>query len=101
VLISPNLRPKAAGAGLLGGPWGRQIAWIGTGGENSFEPVNADHARYWTTRHPSRVLAEMMALVGHVRALQADWVARPCVGQACRRAPDESGTTPPPAARDR
>lgn len=79
VLISPNLRPKAAGASLLGGPWGRQIAWLGTGGEHSFEPVNADHARYWTTRYPSRVLAEMMALVAHVRALQADWIARPAL----------------------
>lgn len=79
VLISPNLHPKAAGASLLGGPWGRQIAWLGTGGEHSFEPVNADHARYWTTRHPSRVLAEMMALVGHVRGLQADWMSRPAL----------------------
>jgi hypothetical protein len=79
VLISPNLRPKAAGVGLLGGPWGRQIAWIGTGGENSFEPVNADHARYWTTRHPSRVLAEMMGLVAHVWTLEPLWVSRPAL----------------------
>jgi hypothetical protein len=79
VLISPNLLPKAAGAGLLAGPWGRQIAWLGTGGEHSFEPVNAGHARYWTTRHPSRVLSEMMGLVAHVRGLQPEWMARPAL----------------------
>ena len=101
ILISPNLAPREAGAALLGGPWGRQIAWLGTGGEHAFEPVNADHARYWTTRYPSRVLAEMMALVVHVRALEPDWVERPAlvfysprdtviraelVGAACARA---------------
>jgi hypothetical protein len=50
-----------------------------TGGEHAFDPVNADHARYWTTRYPSRVLVEVMALVGHVRALQPDWIARPAL----------------------
>ena len=79
VLISPNLVPNATGARLLAGPWGRQIAWLATGGEYAFEPLNADHARYWTTRYPSRVLAEVMALVAHVRAQQPDWVARPAL----------------------
>lgn len=79
VLISPNLLPNAAGAGLLDGPWGRQIAWLATAGEYSFEPVNADHARYWTTRYPSRVLPEMMALVTHVQSLRPAWVGRPAL----------------------
>jgi pimeloyl-ACP methyl ester carboxylesterase len=79
VLISPNLGPHAAGAELLAGPWAEQIAWLATGGENAFEPTNTDHARYWTTRYPSRVLPQMMALVVAVRALEARWLDRPAL----------------------
>jgi pimeloyl-ACP methyl ester carboxylesterase len=48
-------------------PWARYYApWV-AGPTYSFEPVNAAHAHYWTTRYPTIALVEMMALVDHVR----------------------------------
>jgi pimeloyl-ACP methyl ester carboxylesterase len=79
VLVSPNLGPRATGSELLAGPWAEQIAWVATGGEHAFEPANAEHARWWTTRYPSRVLPQMMALVTAVRALETRYLAHPAL----------------------
>lgn len=64
VLISPNYRLKAAGSFLLSQPWGLQFAEFLIGPERSYEPRNADHAKYWTTRYPTRALMPMAAAVG-------------------------------------
>ncbi|PHP68024.1 alpha/beta hydrolase [Zhengella mangrovi] len=63
VLISPNYRLKAAGSFLLDQPWGQQLADLIVGPERSFEPANAEHAKYWTTRYPTRALMPMAAAV--------------------------------------
>lgn len=63
VLISPNYKVKAAGSFLLSQPWGLQFAEFLIGPERSYEPRNADHAKYWTTRYPTRALMPMAAAV--------------------------------------
>lgn len=63
VLVSPNYGVQAAGAGLLAGPWGLQIARLVAGDERSFEPVNENHGRYWTTRYPIEAVLPMSAMV--------------------------------------
>lgn len=63
VLVSPNYGVQAAGAGLLAGPWGLQIARLVAGGERNFEPVNEKHGRYWTTRYPIEAVLPMGAIV--------------------------------------
>ena len=63
VLVSPNYGVQAAGAGLLAGPWGLQIARLVAGGERSFEPVNESHGRFWTTRYPIEAVLPMSAVV--------------------------------------
>lgn len=62
VLVSPNYGVQAAGAWLLTMPWGRQIAEMVIGPERGFEPVNEEHARYWTTRYPTAATLPMAAL---------------------------------------
>ncbi|MGE0499567.1 MAG: alpha/beta hydrolase [Rhizobiaceae bacterium] len=62
VLISPNYGVRAAGASLLTGPWGRQLAGLLIGPERGFEPANELHARYWTYRYPTVALLPMGAV---------------------------------------
>lgn len=63
VFLSPNYGLQAAGSQILTMPWGRRIARAILGPERGFEPRNALHARFWTTRYPTRALMPMAALV--------------------------------------
>lgn len=67
VLISPNLGPRASQSELLTGPWGAALLSLLVGDEYRWTPANAEHARYWTWRYPSRALLPMMAVVRTVR----------------------------------
>jgi esterase/lipase len=67
VLMSPNFGPSDPRADILTWPWGQQIAELVQGEYRSWKPVNEDHARYWTTRYPTRALVTMMSLVDLVR----------------------------------
>ena len=70
VLISPNYRLRSGLAqGILDAPfaslWGPLVA----GPERSFAPLNAEHAKWWTTRYPTAALFPMATLMRHVRTL--------------------------------
>jgi len=67
VLISPNLGPRPRASELLAGPWGAQLLSLAVGDEHRWQPRNAEQAKYWTWRHPSRALLPMMAVVREVR----------------------------------
>ena len=67
VLMSPNFGPSDPRADILTWPWGEQIAELVQGEYRSWKPVNEGHARYWTTRYPTRALVTMMSLVELVR----------------------------------
>ena len=96
VLVSPNYGVQAAGAGLLAGPWGLQIARLVAGRERGFEPVSESQGRLWTTRYPIEAVLPMSAVVAmaaqapveraEVPALfvfsDADQVVRPALTRA-------------------
>jgi esterase/lipase len=71
VLISPNFGLNSRFAWILDLPFIRWWGPILAGPERGFTPVNADHARYWTTRYPTKALFTMQALVR--RARRADF----------------------------
>ncbi len=62
VLISPNFGIQDAGAGLLTLPWGESIANFLAGEERSYEPLNALHAKYNTTRYPTKSVLPLAAI---------------------------------------
>lgn len=62
VMISPNFGVQAAGSGLLTLPWGEQIVSMIAGEERSFEPQNDLHAKFWTTKYPTKALLPMAAI---------------------------------------
>jgi pimeloyl-ACP methyl ester carboxylesterase len=96
VLVSPNFGPRHPAARLLTGPWGRQLAWAVTGGHRSFEPINDEHAAYWTTRYPSDALVEMQALVDLGNAADLARLETPLQLFYC---PDDRVLDPGPMAR--
>jgi esterase/lipase len=63
IFISPNFRVQAAGASLLTGPWGKQIAELVGGKERGFEPPNELVKSLWTTRYPMAATLPMAATV--------------------------------------
>lgn len=79
VLISPNFGVQAAGAGLLTGPWGLQLAELLIGKERSFEPVNDLHRQFWTSRYPTKATLPMAGSVALARRQAYDKVAIPAL----------------------
>ncbi|NDW03987.1 alpha/beta hydrolase [Jiella pacifica] len=67
VLLSPNFAVNDRWAFLLDLPFARDILPVLGGETYSFEPVNEEQARHWTTRYPIGALAPMAALVRAVR----------------------------------
>lgn len=77
VLVSPNFGPKNALSEVLTGPWGPQLLRLLQGDEYTWTPLNAEQARYWTWRYPSKALLPMMAVVTQVRDAPLEQVQVP------------------------
>ncbi len=69
VMVSPNFGVKPAAAKILDLPAARYWGPIVAGATRSFNPVNAEHARYWTTQYPTTALFPMAALVRAAKTL--------------------------------
>lgn len=63
IMVSPNFKVAAAGAGILDLPFARYFGPVVAGAERSFEPHNADHGLFWTTKYPTTSLLPMAASV--------------------------------------
>lgn len=63
VLISPNYAVQGASTGLLNMPWSETVLPMLLGATRSFEPVNPEHGKWWTTSYPSRAVFPMGALL--------------------------------------
>ena len=79
VLISPNFGVQAAGAGLLTGPWGLQIAELLIGKERGFEPANDLQRHFWTYTYPTKATLPMAATVALARRQAYDKVKIPAL----------------------
>ncbi|MFB2532561.1 alpha/beta hydrolase [Paracoccus sp. p3-h83] len=65
VLISPNFGLNSSAATILTWPFARHWGPLVAGRERCFDPINADHARFWTTCYPTVALFPMAALADH------------------------------------
>ncbi len=77
ILISPNYWVKAAGAGAMLWPWGKQILQMVRGPVYEWTPVNDLHEKYWTNSYPSIVLVEMMKLLDYVNNMDFGKIETP------------------------
>ncbi len=69
VFGAPNFGINNPAAPILTLPAARYWAPLLAGREHSFEPANADQARFWTTRYPSTAVLPVAALVQKVKGL--------------------------------
>ena len=63
VLFSPNLYPRNSQARFLLWPWGNVFLRLAAGKERKWKATNAEQAKYWTNRYPSKALLQMMGAV--------------------------------------
>ncbi len=63
VMMSPNYAIQGASTGLLNMPWADKLLPLVFGRERSFEPVNEQQAKWWTTSYPSIAVFPMGALL--------------------------------------
>ncbi len=63
VMISPNFRPYDPKSTWVTRPGGPVLLRILIGNSHSWEPANAEQARYWSTTYPASAVVEVMRLV--------------------------------------
>ncbi|MFT5680016.1 MAG: pimeloyl-ACP methyl ester carboxylesterase [Myxococcota bacterium] len=63
IFLSPNFGPQAAGSRMLLMPGRGLLSRLIIGEYREWEPGNALHGKYWTTRYPTVALFPMMELV--------------------------------------
>jgi pimeloyl-ACP methyl ester carboxylesterase len=70
VMLSPNFAIRGASTGLLNMPWADKLLPFIFGKERSFEPVNEQQAKWWTTSYPSVAVFPMGALLQTVAEIE-------------------------------
>jgi alpha-beta hydrolase superfamily lysophospholipase len=83
VLLSPNFGVKHLAAGLLTWPGARYWAPLVGGKTRAWEPLNEQHARYWTVRYPIQALIPMMQAVKRVKGLELGKLSLPILFLYC------------------
>ncbi len=69
VLMSPNYEVQGASLGLLNMPWGSTLLPLAFGETRSWEPHNAEQAKWWTTSYPSVSVLTLAALMKTVSVM--------------------------------
>ncbi len=79
IMISPNFDLPDPGAYRIDWPLGLGVLlaeWL-VGKERSWEPINDDHGRYWTTRYPTRAVRPLIRLLKQVKAIDKTTIDTP------------------------
>ena len=79
ILVSPNYGINNPSAGLLTLGAARHWVPLVAGAQRSFDTVNDQHAKWWTSSYPTVALLPMMASVEHVAALDVENVSVPAL----------------------
>ncbi|MEM9579583.1 MAG: alpha/beta fold hydrolase [Pseudomonadota bacterium] len=85
IFVSPNFAIRNPAAFLLTLPgvrwWGPKLV----GAERRFDPINAQHAAFWTTRYPTVAALPMAALVKAVSRLNLGAARTPALFMFCEK----------------
>lgn len=79
VLISPNFELQFAPNYVINMPWAETLLPMVAGDTRSFEPDNAEHARWWTHTYPARAAFPMAALLATVEAIDYSRLSVPAL----------------------
>lgn len=69
IAVSPNYLFKGAPIPLLTAPFARQVLPVALGAERSWEPMNDEQAKWWTTTYPLVAVLPMAATVAEAATL--------------------------------
>lgn len=79
VFFSPNFGIQAEGSEFLTWPFARSFIPLILGEERFFAPENTDHAKWWTTRYPTKALVPMAASVKAANVVDHGQIAQPAL----------------------
>ena len=77
IMVSPNYGPRDRFAEIIRWDWGLLLATWLTGDYHSFEPLNPEHALYWTERYPLEAAVPMIELVDIVLEMDKSSITTP------------------------
>jgi len=79
VFFAPNFALQAPGRQLLTQPLARHWVPLLVGAERSWEPVNPDHGKYWTTSYPTVAVMPLAAVTKAARDADYSDVTAPAL----------------------
>ncbi|WP_270730875.1 alpha/beta hydrolase [Shimia sp. Alg240-R146] len=79
IFVSPNFEISAPTAKLLSLPAARHWVPLVAGKSRSFETINAEHEKYWTSQYPTASVMQMAALVAAVKVMDFSDTALPAM----------------------
>lgn len=77
--VSPNYEIKGAPLALMTMPFARQVLPLLLGDERSWEPMNAEHGKWWTTRYPLVAILPLGAAVKEAQAVAVEAIRTPAL----------------------
>jgi len=77
VMISPNFELHGISTWLANIPWAENILPAVAGKERSWEPLNEQHGKWWTTRYPSSAIFPMTAMLKALKSVDKSKIRTP------------------------
>lgn len=77
VMISANYELQGLSTQLANIPWAETILPTIAGEERSWEPVNEQHGKWWTTAYPSRAVFPMMGMLKSLKSIDKSTINVP------------------------
>lgn len=77
VMISPNYEAQGIPTWLANIPWAEKILPAVAGANRSWEPINEDHGKWWTTSYPSKAIFPMTSLLKVLKSIDKSSIETP------------------------
>jgi len=77
VMISPNFELHGLSTWLANIPWAETILPAVAGAERSWEPLNEEHGKWWTTRYPSKAIFPMTSMLKVLKSVDKSKIMTP------------------------
>lgn len=77
VMISPNFELHGISTWLANIPWAETILPAVAGAERSWEPLNEEHGKWWTTKYPSKAIFPMTSMLKVLKSVDKSRITTP------------------------
>lgn len=77
VMISPNFELHGISTWLANIPWAEKILPIVGGSQRSWEPINKEHGKWWTTSYPSKAIFPMTSMLKVLKSVNKSKIKIP------------------------